>query len=90
MTLENTDIHDDTLKASSPAQTQGAGLRRSTYLTDKALEYLKGYASLQGLRLLYNNFDDDGMAQLEGLRTSALDIRGCAAVGDGGLEHRRT
>ena len=87
LTLENTDIHDDTIKKlQSLSELKVLALRRSTYLTDKALEYLKDYPSLQVLRLLYNNFDDDGMAQLEGLKNlPRLDIRGCAKVGDGGL-----
>ncbi len=43
LTLENTEIHDDTLQAlQSLTRLKVLALRRSSYLTDKALEYLQG------------------------------------------------
>ena len=83
LTLENTDIHDDTLKSlQSLSKLKVLALRHSSYLTDQALGHLKGYPSLQVLRLLYNNFDDDGMAQLAG-------IKNLPGAGHPRLRHRR-
>ncbi len=69
-------------------RTSGSlSIRRSPLLTDKGLEYLQRMPKLTSLGLLEVGITDGGLERLAGLgRLRALDLRGCAQVGNPGLK----
>src|SRR5262245_29280719 len=56
LVVENTEITDDGVKALSAIKSlKSLNLRRSTYLSDAGLAYVRDLPNLEQLHLLYNN-----------------------------------
>ncbi|MDO4575871.1 MAG: hypothetical protein Q4D98_11730 [Planctomycetia bacterium] len=88
LSIENTDFVDADMKflADMP-WVQELTLRRNTYLGAETLGYVAQLPNLRNLVLLYGNFDDEALLKLATVKTlRLLDVRGCAAVSDTGLE----
>ncbi|NQT41024.1 MAG: hypothetical protein HQ581_26265, partial [Planctomycetes bacterium] len=62
LTVYNTEITDEGVALLAGIKTlKSLNLRRSTNVTDAALEHIATLPNLQYLHLLYNNFTNDGM-----------------------------
>ena len=86
LSLMNTDIHDDAVKElQALPKLKSLGLRRA--VPDRCGPgHLKACPNRQVLAILYNNFDDDGMAQIKEIKKLRAGHRGCVQIGDEGLE----
>ncbi|MDO4570006.1 MAG: hypothetical protein Q4D38_06475 [Planctomycetia bacterium] len=88
LSIENTDFVDaDMAFLADMPWVEELTLRRNTYLGTETLSYVSKMPKLRNLVLLYGNFDDSALAELAPIKTlRLLDVRGCSAVTDAGLE----
>ena len=69
LSLRNTEIHDESLKALRPLSgLKSLNLHHCSFLSNKALGYIKDFPNLETLTLLYDNFQDDSLIQLRGMK----------------------